>query len=210
MKAIFSLLLFTLLAIGCRKNIQVTGRIYNIETSEGMSNVKLTFVRNGLKDPNGKKIAEAFTDLNGNFILQTKASIRKGHLLLINGIEDSNIYLLNQRQFGLYDRATEYQYQIPFLRIKPLKLFYLDTNQVAASEIKMEIIFRHKYADGFYLNYPILYSDELLNVKLYPMLEGENYIYWKSLRTDSSVIEGIDTLYIDGDLPSGVNFYKEY
>ena len=212
-KLIFGLLLILVFS-SCRKEYNITGRVYNAVTNEGVENVEVEFFRNiKSSDEDLKKNRSALTDQNGNYVLNPKANIRKPHMVRINGLNDTNYFLIGNSEHGLYQKTNTYQLDLGIAKIVSTNFFYKDSSMASfGPEKTLTLQFKHKSITGFYLNGPFVVRNDfsLENYVNLPMLEGWTYITGVSERMNGSTVNFVDSIYCPGNFSVVVNHHKSY
>jgi hypothetical protein len=208
------LLLFVSILLGCRKEYTVSGRVFNAVTNEGLKNIEVVFSRN-IKNTNDavKKTYNTFTDANGNYLLTTKANIRKAHKVTINGVSDTNYFLIGNYDNGLFRKTNEYQFDLAVARVLSANFYYLDSSLINTSgEDKLFLQFRHQSVNGFYLDDSFVFrsSTSFLPIVSFPVLEGWTYIRGKTIRNNGLELEFVDSIYVPGENLNVINHYGRY
>ncbi|MBU2019678.1 MAG: carboxypeptidase-like regulatory domain-containing protein [Bacteroidetes bacterium] len=189
--------------LGCKKSVQIQGRVYNAMTGIGMKNVDLVFKSNvSAKNPLGTE-SKVTTDAEGKFIFDQSLSANRAHQLEIMGMDFNNYYFLSTTERSILNGKFDEEFDFPFIPLKTVVLFVSDTTKAMASELKSNMIVNHKVASNYYPSsaFELLsQSDGSGTTQMtssIKMPQGWNYISGKSMRSDGSVYVFIDSFLVE-------------
>jgi len=212
----FSLIVLLVLA-SCKKKYEVTGRVFNVVTKEGLANVEVLFTPKikSEEDP-GKveKQVSVTTDVNGLFVLETRANIRKAHRVNFVGLPDSNYFIIGETEKGLYSRNKSHRVDVGFARFKGCVFHMNDSTQYSTNSEKfLSVEFRHRSVPGFYANQKLYLKNFLQFPNVpnpIPLLEGWTYMKFESKRNNGQIIYFNDSIFVDMDTPGSLEYFKSY
>ncbi|MBU2018599.1 MAG: hypothetical protein KJ941_03050, partial [Bacteroidetes bacterium] len=179
-----------------------------------LNNIEVVFSRNIKNtDDEAKKTFNTFTDQDGNYVLTTKANIRKAHKVTIKSVSDTNYFLIGNYNNGLFSKTSQYQFDLAVARVLSANFYYVDSSLKNTSpESKLHLQFRHEKINGFYLEDSFVYRSEGTSFPIvsFPILEGWTYIKGKTVRFNGQELDFVDSIYASGKNLDVINHYKKY
>ena len=214
MKTLISI--FTLLmCFSCTREITISGRVYNKATGQGEAGFPIEITQNLKKDGKGGTVYNINTDDNGYYSFQMKQKKYKPYKIkfLTTNIEEGKYYIGHHERI-LGNREKNMEIDLPFLRTKR-SILSTDKNMSP-----FDVRFSHALAPEYYNNslaellscrtdysYYYYYSlDCLSNNATFYLLEGWNYIESRSPEGFDPSTNFKDSIYVDINDPSEIEW----